>query len=433
MIKISVIMPVYNVEDYLEECLDSVIGQTLKEIEIICINDGSTDQSTQILDRFATIDSRIRIISKKNTGYGHSVNIGLDEAKGQYISIVETDDRVDPVMLEELYKIAFENDLDVLKTDHRIFVSDNGKYDYTYCSALPDGTKDLYCKVINPRQDIRVFQGYVYTWAGIYKRDFLNIHHIRHNESPGASYQDNGFWFQTIMYADRIYFLDRAYYNLRRDNPGSSVYSKEKVFCICDEYDFIRNKILSSDILMKKELLYQAFYYRFVHYLFTMRRIDDQYRQAFYDRMREDFIFALQNVEIDPHKFTREQWGYIHTVICEPDRVFIEFDRLSTQAKDRLRRASSILIYGAGKWGMYIFDLLDKSGMRNKIKGFVISNQNTDQHFINGVKIYPVNELSSDESSLIIIAVRDQYIDEIEKELIDRNYTDRLTRRELFG
>lgn len=98
MTKVSVIMPVYNVGEYLEECLKSVINQTLKEIEIICVNDGSTDGSLQILNKFVELDKRIRIINKENTGYGHSVNCGIDEAQGEYIGVVETDDYIDASM-----------------------------------------------------------------------------------------------------------------------------------------------------------------------------------------------------------------------------------------------------------------------------------------------------------------------------------------------
>ena len=94
-LKVSILVPVYNTERFLAECLDSLVGQTLKEIEIICINDGSTDGSLGILQRYAKDDKRIRILNKKNTGYGDSMNVGLSEATGEYIGIVEPDDFVE--------------------------------------------------------------------------------------------------------------------------------------------------------------------------------------------------------------------------------------------------------------------------------------------------------------------------------------------------
>ena len=98
MIKLSVIIPVYNVEQYLGECLESVIKQTLKDIEIICVNDGSTDNSLEIIKKFARKDERIKIIDKPNSGYGDSMNKGLETETGEYIGIVESDDFIEPDM-----------------------------------------------------------------------------------------------------------------------------------------------------------------------------------------------------------------------------------------------------------------------------------------------------------------------------------------------
>ena len=123
MKKVSVIIPVYNVEEYLEECMESVIHQTLKEIEILCVNDGSTDHSLQILEQYAKKDDRIRIISQKNGGYGKAMNQGLDAASGEYIGIVESDDYADPEMFEEMYNVASSNQLDVVKSGFYYYYS----------------------------------------------------------------------------------------------------------------------------------------------------------------------------------------------------------------------------------------------------------------------------------------------------------------------
>ena len=114
---ISVIVPVYNVEKYLRECLESLICQTLEDIEIICINDGSTDSSLAILEEFAAKDARIKIINKENSGYGASMNAGLNAAAGEYIGIIESDDFADKKMFEDLYNLALKNDADIVKSD----------------------------------------------------------------------------------------------------------------------------------------------------------------------------------------------------------------------------------------------------------------------------------------------------------------------------
>ena len=113
--KVSVLVPICNVEKYLAQCLDSLVNQTLQEIEIICINDGSTDNSLSIIKEFAAKDNRIVIIDKPNSGYGDSMNRGLAIAKGEYIGIVESDDFADVDMFEQLYRFAQLGNIDIVR------------------------------------------------------------------------------------------------------------------------------------------------------------------------------------------------------------------------------------------------------------------------------------------------------------------------------
>ena len=106
MPKVSIIIPVYNVESYIRTCIDSVLAQSLKDLEIICVDDGSTDSSPAILDDYASKDSRVKVIHKPNRGYGHSMNVGYEAATGEYIGIVESDDYILPDMYGTLYDYA---------------------------------------------------------------------------------------------------------------------------------------------------------------------------------------------------------------------------------------------------------------------------------------------------------------------------------------
>ena len=105
-IKVSVILPVYNVEKYLKQCLDTIVGQTLKEIEILCVDDGSTDDSVQILKEYEQKDHRIKVLSQKNAGAGAARNLGLRHASGKYLSFLDSDDFFEPDMLETAYEQA---------------------------------------------------------------------------------------------------------------------------------------------------------------------------------------------------------------------------------------------------------------------------------------------------------------------------------------
>jgi glycosyltransferase involved in cell wall biosynthesis len=130
MTKISIILPSYNVAKYIEECIESVINQTLKETEIICVDAGSTDGTIDILENYAKKDSRIIIVHSNKKSYGYQVNIGINKAKGKYIGIVETDDFIDKKMYEELYDYANKLDADVVKTP---FIEYLNKRIYNVC------------------------------------------------------------------------------------------------------------------------------------------------------------------------------------------------------------------------------------------------------------------------------------------------------------
>ena len=169
MTRVSVIVPVYNVQDYLGECMESILGQTMREIEVICVNDGSTDRSPEILRQYAERDSRVRIIDKENTGYGDSMNRGLSLAAGEYVGIVEPDDCVEPSMFGELYRRAEEDCLDWVKGDFRVFVGDReGPHRFLVESFRPD-KKGLYNRVLDPMDHPELVETDNYHWRGIYR------------------------------------------------------------------------------------------------------------------------------------------------------------------------------------------------------------------------------------------------------------------------
>ena len=117
MPKLSVVVPVCNAQKYLRECLDSILGQTLRDIEVICVDDGSKDESGAMLDGYAARDARVRVIHKVNTGYGHSMNCGFDAAEGEYLGIVESDDWIEPDMFEKLCRAADMTKADAVKSN----------------------------------------------------------------------------------------------------------------------------------------------------------------------------------------------------------------------------------------------------------------------------------------------------------------------------
>lgn len=363
MAKVSIIVPTYNVEPYLVECMESITNQTLSDIEIICINDGSTDGSLAILKSYAEKDSRIILVDKENGGYGIGMNIGLEKATGEYIGIVEPDDFVPVNMFGDLYKIASENDLDFVKADfYRFERASNGDMFLTYNHL---DRKDMYYnQIFNPSETPEAVRFIMNTWSGIYKKSFLDEYGIRHNETPGASFQDNGFWFQTFALAKRAMIINKPYYMNRRDNPNSSVKNMQKVYCINVEYDHIR------DILIEHPETWERFktYYtlkRFHNSVATLRRIDNSLKKDYVDRFSKEMKRARDLGEMDEELFTAAERDNLHLLISQPN-VYYKLKALSMnngstsfnnnfkQVKaelDKIKRSKS---YRIGRAIMYI-------------------------------------------------------------------------------
>lgn len=323
MAKVSVILPIYNVSQYLRECLDSVIHQTLTDIEIICVNDGSTDDSPDIIREYQEKDARIVFLTGPNGGYGKAMNKGLDRATGEYIGIVEPDDYVSHNMFEELYKVAQENRLDFVKADfYRFSRSADGKEEEQYENI--DRTERRYGELLNPSEDPSTIRFILNTWSGIYRRSFIEEHHIRHHETPGASFQDNGFYFQTFVFAKRAMIVNKAYYHNRRDNPNSSVKSRGKVYCMNIEYDFIRD-FLMEDRERWERFKYMYWWKKYFNYGFTLGRIGEEYKKEYLERMRMEFKRAMQKGELSRDVFTELEWKKIESLIHNAEGFYEMF------------------------------------------------------------------------------------------------------------
>ena len=316
--KVSVVVPIYNVEEYLRECLDSICRQTLRDIEIICVNDGSTDNSLEIIKEYAARDKRIVVIDGPNGGYGKGMNKGLDAATGEYVGIVEPDDFIALTMYEDLYTIAKANDLDFVKADfYRFTRAKNGDMQLKYNHL--DKTDEFYNRVFDASAEPEALRFIMNTWSGIYRRKFLEEFSIRHHETPGASFQDNGFWIQTFVYAKRAMIVDRPYYRNRRDNPNSSVKVTGKVYCMNDEYDYIEG-LLRPQVELWDRFKYMYWVKRFGNYTFTMSRIDPSFIPEYAMRFQKDFSRAYDLGELDKDVFSESQWSELQVILSDPDK-----------------------------------------------------------------------------------------------------------------
>ena len=326
---ITVVMPSLNVAPYIRRCIESALDQSLRNIEILCVDAGSTDGTLEILREYEKQDKRVHVLISDMKSYGHQMNLGIKNAHGKYLAILETDDYILPGMYEELYDIAEKNSLDLIKADYFKFTeSDTEGKDIRIYWNVARSVNLPYNKVIDSNENLNAFKSANIPWAGLYNLDFLRQNDIWLNESPGASYQDNGLWFQVLCQAHRVYFYDKPFYCLRRDNPNSSFFSRGKVFAICNEYDFIRNVLKKSPTLEKRFAPLCALY-RYKNCMWTLGRIAEEFKLEFYQRFAEDYRAICERGELDESLFTRGELERIQGIMEDPVEYYYEKSKLN--------------------------------------------------------------------------------------------------------
>ena len=205
--KVSVIIPVYNTEQYLRQCLDSVVNQTLREIEIICVDDGSTDKSLFILQEYARSDERVHIISQKNQGPGAARNIGLDRALGKYLIFLDSDDWFEKDFLENMVWQAKETNADVVICCSNEFDTHSGR---TYDGSWMLKTQLLPGMVFSPEKVFKTLFQFTYGWPWdkLYLRDYILKEKFRYPDL--AVSQDLVFVYPSIFCAKNIAVLEQV-------------------------------------------------------------------------------------------------------------------------------------------------------------------------------------------------------------------------------
>jgi len=219
-IKISVVIPVYNVEPFIKQCLDSLINQTLKEIEIILVDDCSTDSSGEICDEYAAKDNRVVVIhNKKNIRQGLSRNKGIEIAKGEYIGFVDPDDWVDLDFFEKLYNTAKKNNSDIVKTEP-IRVNSDGSQE------LNTSLNKTIRKGLKKRKPIFLLYTYEHTTA-IFRKEIIINNRVRYPDIRNA--QDLIFLLNATYFSETISLISGTNY-FYRQHPNSIISIKEKPY-----------------------------------------------------------------------------------------------------------------------------------------------------------------------------------------------------------
>jgi glycosyltransferase involved in cell wall biosynthesis len=355
---VSIVVPVFNAAPYLPECLASLQRQSLAELEFLLVDDGSTDASRKLLEKFAASDPRAKIVAKTNSGLGHTLNVGIDQARGEYVGIVEPDDYVATAMFETLHQAATRHHVDIAKADFVRFDDVGGRRRFHYCRIAKERA-DLYDQVLEPAACPALFRSEVNTWSGIYRRDFLDREAIRHHETPGASYQDTGFFFQTLCRARRVYLIPQAVYRYRVDNPSSSVKRSDNATAIRNEMRFLED-FIESDRARLAVFEPALWYRKFVACLYSYERASATQSLPLLEELATEFRCAREHRLLDPGLFSPTEWACLHDLMRSPERFHEDYfakaagSPLRVARRKARRLASWVTDYGPGRCVRYL-------------------------------------------------------------------------------
>ncbi|MFM7390605.1 MAG: glycosyltransferase family 2 protein [Vampirovibrionales bacterium] len=303
---VTVLVPICNVAPYLEACLRSLEGQRYTNLEILLLDDGSTDASPAICQLFTQRDARFRLIQKPNTGYGHTMNVGLSEAKGNYIAILESDDVATPTFIEALVQAAETHQLEAVKGHFYFWSPRQQRQHVCNFSMIPTG------QVLQLKPDSNPFFHTPSIWSGVYRRSFLEQHGIRFLETAGASYQDMAFSFKVYTLAKRFMLLAEPLVYYRVDSAISSsngdTRALSKLFCVCDEYAEIFRFAKAVGVYSQRKDALQRL--RFTVFRGNYRRAHPKGKHAFLARWRVEVWPSLLNGDFTPS--TYGWWVYLN-------------------------------------------------------------------------------------------------------------------------
>lgn len=248
---ISVVVPVYKVEKYLNRCVDSIINQTYKNLEIILVDDGSPDGCPEICDEYAKKDSRIKVIHKENGGLSDARNVGIDIAKGKFITFIDSDDYINGNYIELLYHTCIENEADMAITSHKVIYENGTVIEKETEEKINLNSKDVLNRILyDDGIDLSA-------WAKLYKRELFK--EIRYPKD--RLFEDAATTYKLIDECDKISINSKSTYNyiIRKDSITNKDFSKSKMDLIIstkEMTEYIKNKYPDLEKACNRRLMY---------------------------------------------------------------------------------------------------------------------------------------------------------------------------------
>lgn len=425
---VSVIVTVHNSARYLRRCLDSVTHQSLKDIEILCIDDSSTDASPDILREYAKKDARIRIINDPDSSYGHKINRGIDLAEGRYLSIIETDDLYQRDMLKNLLEAAESTGVDYADGNYSRLLSVGDKRVRINTPKYPS---DAYGRVLKNAENIQ-YLGRPYVmgiWTGLYRGSFLRKNHIRLSETPGASYQDTSFAFLILALAESAYHLNQSVYEYSIDNDGSSTYDHTKIMAIAKEYDCLYSELKSRNV--SKDIWDKYYIMKYIGYYWNAQRLGLPAAEEFLDFYHDELVSddaashisreSMSDLLPQTYELLDDRWAFEQKLISSNKEELKELKSDIQTFIDRTK-GRHVIIFGHGIKGRKMYHFLQDNQLDVDAVAFC-DNNSAGGIFDNLNVILPETAVREYPDSLFIVP-KGKYSDEMIEQLRSLNLSD---------
>ena len=319
--KISVLMPVYNAGDYLYRSIKSIQEQTHQDFEIIAVNDGSTDNSLEILQELQSEDVRIRIITREEKGYAFTMNDALDAAAGDFVLNIDPDDWIEPNMFERMLS-EFDDDVDFVKCGFMFELPNDEQREYLYS----DEPVEFCPRKLSPELKMRFFSSQVAIWSCLIRRSFIEKHHIRLHETEGAAYQDTAFIFFINSLAEKVRVIPDTLYHYNKTNMNASTRSPRYPMAPSVEYNWMAEWCLKHPEvgMYVRSVLCKC---RLGSYMWNVKRINKSDRLEFARAIQKDFTEDWN--WIDVRMFVKDEFDLYLIAKNSPEELCDIFERVS--------------------------------------------------------------------------------------------------------
>ena len=415
-IDVTVIMPSLNVCDYIEKAVRSVMEQTLENIEILCVDAGSTDGTLEILQALAKEDSRIQIINSQIKSYGYQLNLAISLAKGEYIGVVETDDYISKDMYRCLFDVAIAQNCDIVKGNYKSYFLQEG--DLYFINRANVLNKMLYSKPLRPIDYTSLSISDWYLWSGIYRRNFLLDNKIKFSETPGAAFQDIGFINRTNIASQKSIYLEDYFYFYNIDRPDSSSNSGRGF-----EYCYNEYSSLLSESWEKAAL--SIIYARMCKLLSTMikgitsEEVKNEKIAGYYKWFADKVQCAINEGIVSADNIPNKIWNQIFPVPSTVEEAFELKNSHINAVLDLCGQPgeNEIIIFGCGSYGCMIWDYLSK--LNYDIVAFSDNNEALWNTTLYNLPIISPQNIDAMSSNRRIIIANELYYMQIQQQLLE--------------